>query len=413
MGINNNNGRPAGSEALENTDCSSTGKVSSAASRKKRAGRAVLAVLAVILLACFVFSLPELSDLRNDLIRKAAESTVLMYKARVLKSDVMELADDIKAQNTAKAYLSQKKMQEDILSLRETLDKPLWRMSGSLPAVRQEFDDAKELLDILEEADRSIISPLLPLMEEYPLSELKIVNGLNGDALLKYLKYVHNVLPAAKDLTIRIKPLDLGRFDSSGTLKRLTGELEEITDILALMENADKTIVSRLIPVMEQYPFSELKSDSAMNDAALLEYLRFLHEAVPEVKKLVDSAGSLDLKSLGKHDAVAKAMGILEEIIPLVNIAEYADGQIIAPMIPVIEEYPLSAIKSDDGVNVGAVLKYLDLFEEILPAANELSVKVKALDLRWIDRNDSFPVIFQRWISILNLVMMPPPAFRY
>ena len=239
---NKNDNDIVASEVTEKAESSSYEKERSANDGKKRARRIVLSVVAFILLAAIILSLPALSDFRNSMIRRVVQSTVLMHDAKVLKADVKDLAKNIKTQDIHKARASEYKMQEDVLSVKKTLNKPFWSAAGILPSATKELRDAKELLAILEEADETVISPLLSLMEEYPFSGLKTDSGLYDAAITAYIRFFESALPHAKDFAVRLKPMNLRRFDSGGSLTRLIGEMDEIIALLDLAEEAGRAV---------------------------------------------------------------------------------------------------------------------------------------------------------------------------
>lgn len=65
----------------------------------------------------------------------------------------------------------------------------------------------------------------------------------------------------------------------------------------------------------------------------------------------------------------------------LVTAAKDASRDMLKPAFNVMEEYPLSELKTGDGFSVSTINAYLDLVEDIVPKLDDLSLKLKKVKL--------------------------------
>ena len=372
-----------GKERLEKTKRSTIRNNNNKIPPKRQWNRYTIILAVILVLALLAFLV--IPGLGGNLLSRIANNTVLMLKAKMLKADIKELGEAIIEQNVDEAERSEHKMQQDLADIKSILEKGIWSAAGTLPPVKAQMDDVKSLLGIVEEADREIVVPLLLLMRECPVSELNTDLGVNDAAILDYLRFFEDVIPKAKDYANRIRLLDLSRFDSSGSFQELLDKMDDIIVLLEIAEEADKEIISPLLPILEEYPLSQLKNEEGQDYIAITKYISMFHMAFPEIKELAVRVRAIDLNSFFDENASEKYTEVLDEFIALMNTAEVADKSIIGPSLQVMEEYPFSELKTEDGVNVTLVLEYLDLCEIILPEANKLSEQLKTLELPWFE----------------------------
>ncbi|MBQ4257747.1 MAG: DUF4012 domain-containing protein, partial [Clostridia bacterium] len=170
----------------------------------------------------------EKKDPPKSMIMSIAESTELVQAAKELKADYKILAAALKDQKVQESIDARRKVMQDVEATRAVMDKPLWKTAAILPKVKDELATARELLQICEDADRTLIGPYIDLMTAHPVSELKAEGGIRVDVVNEYLDYLEEVLPQAENIFQRAKELDLSLVDKDGKVDSLIQKGEEL-----------------------------------------------------------------------------------------------------------------------------------------------------------------------------------------
>ena len=218
---------------MENHNQGRTNRHARPAPRRRRGWKIALAVLLLlaVLAGLGVYVLYKGSGDRapgeelKESLKSIAESTEIMGHARALKSSLKQLASSMKAMDTARARDAQAELEQELAALRSLLDAPSWKAASLLPVVGDELKSVRELLSILEDADRELLDPGLTQLEQYPLSSLKAEDGFRVEPLLRYLDLVEAMLPQARSLSDRLSAVDLKLIDME--------ELEDAAEALS------------------------------------------------------------------------------------------------------------------------------------------------------------------------------------
>ena len=202
--------------------------------KRKRIKKLMLAVIIVEVIAvCYLSMILFVSkqsqpEQTKSLISSIADSTELMQQAKKMKADYKELAYSIKSQDFLSAMEKRIETQQDIEEIRATLESPFWKTASAVPRVKHELDTINELLQLLENADRTMIGPGLDLMVNYPASELKTDKGFRTDIILMYLDYAERTIPLAESMIQQVKTLDLSTLDKEGKIQSYMSKGEEL-----------------------------------------------------------------------------------------------------------------------------------------------------------------------------------------
>ena len=202
--------------------------------KRKRIKKLMLAVIIVEVIAvCYLSMILFVSkqsqpEQTKSLISSIADSTELMQQAKKMKADYKELAYSIKSQDFLSAMEKRIETQQDIEEIRATLESPFWKTASAVPRVKHELDTINELLQLLENADRTMIGPGLDLMVNYPASELKTDKGFRTDIILMYLDYAERTIPLSESMIQQVKTLDLSTLDKEGKIQSYMSKGEEL-----------------------------------------------------------------------------------------------------------------------------------------------------------------------------------------
>ena len=161
----------------------------------------------------------------RESLKSIADSTEIMGHARALKSSLKRVAASLKEMDTAGARDAQAGLERELAETRSLLESPSWKAAALLPVVGDELKSVRELLSILDDADRELLDPALALLEQEPLSSLRADEGFRVGPLLRYLDLLEALLPQARTLAERLAAVDLSLVDMK--------ELEEASQALS------------------------------------------------------------------------------------------------------------------------------------------------------------------------------------
>ena len=168
------------------------------------------------------------SDELKQMVLSLADDSELMEYARGLKDSLKDLAACIQAQDAEGAAEARGRMQTNMKHLRRTVNSPLYLAATLTPGVGGELSSLKQLLGILEDADRDLIGPYLDLMAKTPLSGLNEDGGLRVDTVLSYVDFMETVLPKGSALIERLDKIDLSLVDGEGKISALVDKLSAL-----------------------------------------------------------------------------------------------------------------------------------------------------------------------------------------
>ena len=198
--------------------------------RRKKKSRKLLIILPIVLvlLAVIVFF--------------AIKANTLKHHADAIKTDLKVMAACIKNKDPESAEKALAKSYKDCDTLEETLSNSFWQTLAKIPRVKREIDAGEEMIEILKTAQDKLLTPLIALMKEKPLTGLKVGdNGFNVRLILSYLDFIESVNPDLLALTEQMQNISTDSFSGS-----MVGKYKD--KIQALMEMYSKA--SAYLPVV-------------------------------------------------------------------------------------------------------------------------------------------------------------------
>ena len=215
--------------------------------QKRKTLRSVLKVafsvfcVAIVLAAALgIYVVHQIKNSDNELdpilkkgIQSLADSSEAMQYARELKSDYQLLGDALRMQDVQKATEIRTKIDTDIQDLENYLDKPFWKAAENIGAVEEEISSARELLDLVQTANTTLIDPLIEQLMDYPLTTLKTADGFHVDVVTSYLDFLESIFPVLKDFSERLNSSDLRILkiiDTNGKVEDYSTRLTQVTN---------------------------------------------------------------------------------------------------------------------------------------------------------------------------------------
>lgn len=391
----------------------------------------VLAVLLVLLAVTGVFGIKS---------AKAAKA-----QAGVLKSDLTAVMSDISSGDMDSARTSLSIMNNDNQALHETITTPLWKVAGFIPVVGKQVKSAVTLTEVLDTASGEILSPLIDLLDEYPVASLlgsedaaaydtvdasedasedtsvdtsvdtstntssdaqstssqadtqNATPTLNTDAINAYVAFADSAVPVMADLSDQMNSINISMVDPDG---KITAYIDQFAAFADFLKQASETVVTPLAAQLEAVPLDTLRTEDGYNNAAIRSYLIFIDEMMPKVQALTDSMNEMDFSAI---DTDGKIRETVAEVQTLAAFLNKASTTVVEPLIDQLEQYPLDEIKADDGFNVTAINNYLTFIEDLMPACRSLSEDMAALQGGRLDKNGLLTEYKTKLDNLINI----------
>lgn len=154
-----------------------------------------------------------------------ADVSSLKQQASTMKSDLKSAAEYIKNEDIANARSSITTLDNDIDSIQTTLNKPTWKVAQYIPIVGNQISSVNKVVSAADTASTTIMTPLVDLLEQQPLSTLKVDDGFNVTMINSYITFMDGVYPTIKDMNTSLKNVDVS----------LTGMQDEIDEYLTIL----------------------------------------------------------------------------------------------------------------------------------------------------------------------------------
>ena len=130
-------------------------------------------------------------------------------QASTLKNDLELVLENIQNKDPDGAEKALELVRKDTDTLNNTLNNGFWGTVSGIERVKNEIDTGKELIGIMSNAEEKIMTPLIALMKQEPLSNLKVgEGGFNVKLINKYLDFVEKIQPDLENMMTEIQNVD-------------------------------------------------------------------------------------------------------------------------------------------------------------------------------------------------------------
>lgn len=358
------------------------------AKKKKKGGPLVFLFIALFLLIAALV-LVRFSGIGaapgSDSFKQAVGSTQLMQNAKLVKQDLKDIASEMKDNDITSLEFSRRKLDSDVSVLKDYLSTPIWTIAEVVPVVGQDVKTAKALVDISEVFSNDLLRSWVALQKEAPYTELKTEEGYNFELVGTYLDYAEKNLPTAMAMVDRLDKLNLRLVDEDG---KITSYLKLVKPVMHIVDAHLNDVIRPGVAVLEHYPPSELKTESGFNIELISRYYSFLSDNLPAVRSLMEELSAVDLSLIDKEGKIGTYLRLLS---PLVDVAEeYGEG-LIDPGFALLASYPLSEIKTDEGINYEAVSAWSDFLLQNQSALEKLLDDLEGIDFASVEKTAEIP----------------------
>lgn len=165
-----------------------------------------------------------------------------------LKKDTETVLDEVKAGETQTAREKLSSISQNTEAVRISLDRTIESLGDSMPSMREQMENAKELLNLLDMVREKLLAPAIDEMEKHPVSELKTESGINTRWLCGYLDFAGTLMPDIETIIEKANTVDLSLIDSDGDMEKY---LEKANGLLEMYKK-DSTVLNRLQAMLGQ-----------------------------------------------------------------------------------------------------------------------------------------------------------------
>lgn len=165
-----------------------------------------------------------------------------------LKKDTETVLDEVKAGETQTAREKLSSISQNTEAVRISLDRTIESLGDSMPSMREQMENAKELLNLLDMVREKLLAPAIGEMEKHPVSELKTESGINTRWLCGYLDFAGTLMPDIETIIEKANTVDLSLIDSDGDMEKY---LEKANGLLEMYKK-DSTVLNRLQAMLGQ-----------------------------------------------------------------------------------------------------------------------------------------------------------------
>ena len=195
---------------------------------KKGKKKKVLIILAVVILGLAIFAVSDAMK-----VKKIAMDT--KDSAKALATAL--IAGDIDGSNK-----SVEELDTNVNALCGKLSSPLWKVASIVPYVGGDVKSANILATVLDDAIDKAIRPAIKVLNENPISGIKVDDGFNAKTIVAYLDFVGNIMPDLEKYVgqfskVSFKVVDLGSMtDYLDKINGLSAVYDKCANYLPLVK---------------------------------------------------------------------------------------------------------------------------------------------------------------------------------
>ena len=173
---------------------------------------------------------PEKPKSENNSFAKELVLSVIKDTAKSIKEDVELAVKDMLDENPQSARRRVNAISKDIQGLRGPLKQGISLLKAASPSKAKRLEDAQILLDAADVGLQEIMLPAIDLMENHPISGLKVEDGFNTRLIGQYLDFAEAVIPKIEEILETVNSVDLGFLG------------DEMAEYLTYLEFANKAM---------------------------------------------------------------------------------------------------------------------------------------------------------------------------
>lgn len=148
-----------------------------------------------------------------------------------LAEDLKALLGDVKSGNLENAKSKIDPMTQNVRTLQASLDSSIHSMGKLFPGVKAQLLNIRSLLSVAEIGLSDLLEPAIDQLQAYPLSGLRVEDGISTAVLGHYIDFAESVMPDVKDCIELANTIDFSIIDRDGKIAELLTLANQLLDI--------------------------------------------------------------------------------------------------------------------------------------------------------------------------------------
>ena len=200
---------------------------------KQRKRRKRILIITLSIVACLLIAIGVGGAYGYKVAKR--EVADVKQQAYTLKADLKNVMAGLKAQDPVATETACYQLDVAIEDINKTFDKKIWKTAYKIPKV-------KELLDLVQEASSDIARPTVAVLNDYPLSGLKVDDGFSITTINAYLSLLEDIEPKIDHIVTAMNQVDLPMglnsmiSDYSVQIASMTGSYDNLKEFLPLFK---------------------------------------------------------------------------------------------------------------------------------------------------------------------------------
>ena len=206
--------------------------------QRKRKKRILIITLSIV--ACLLIAIGVGGAYGYKITKR--EVADVKQQAYTLKADLKNVMAGLKAQDPVATETACDQLDVAIEDINKTFDKKIWKTAYKIPKFKGYIDSVKELLDLVQEASSDIARPTVAVLNDYPLSGLKVDDGFSITTINAYLSLLEDIEPKIDHIVTAMNQVDLPMglnsmiSDYSVQIASMTGSYDNLKEFLPLFK---------------------------------------------------------------------------------------------------------------------------------------------------------------------------------
>ena len=206
--------------------------------QRKRRNRILIITLSIV--ACLLIAIGVGGAYGYKIAKR--EVADVKQQAYTLKADLKNVMAGLKAQDPVATETACDQLDVAIEDINKTFDKKIWKTAYKIPKFKGYIDSVKELLNLVQEASSDIARPTVAVLNDYPLSGLKVDDGFSITTINAYLSLLEDIEPKIDHIVTAMNqvnlPMGLNSMiaDYSVQIASMTGSYDNLKEFLPLFK---------------------------------------------------------------------------------------------------------------------------------------------------------------------------------
>ena len=207
---------------------------------KQRKRRKRILIITLSIVACLLIAIGVGGAYGYKIAKR--EVADVKQQAYTLKADLKSVMAGLKAQDPVATETACDQLDVAIEDINKTFDKKIWKTAYKIPKFKGYIDSVKELLDLVQEASSDIARPTVAVLNDYPLSGLKVDDGFSITTINAYLSLLEDIEPKIDHIVTAMNQVDLPMglnsmiADYSVQIASMTGSYDNLKEFLPLFK---------------------------------------------------------------------------------------------------------------------------------------------------------------------------------